>query len=213
MIIESQTAAWVDLPLEGQEHADIIVYGKVTKIDPGRWNSPDGNAWDLKNYKDNTPNDTSDDPIPVIYRTYYVEPTETLKGTPKWGTPIVFIVDGGTEQETVGPVSVGDTVMILAIDYQSRGGRGSNVYWKKDAYFAINGDSNVFVLKSGTLIKSEFISSDGKNMVSTLGANDRGAKVDLKQMREAIKATKEGKKIDWYPATGVTTTTEIGSKG
>jgi hypothetical protein len=32
-------------------------------------------------------------------------------------------------------------------------------------------------------------------------------------MREAIKATKEGKKIDWYPATGVTTTTEIGSKG
>jgi len=49
-------------PLVAQKGADIVVYGKVTKIDPARWNSPDGKYWE--------PNDPSGMSVARIYRTY-----------------------------------------------------------------------------------------------------------------------------------------------
>jgi hypothetical protein len=38
-----------------------------------------------------------------------------------WGTPIVFVVVGGTEGVADGPVAVGDKVLILGGDYEFYG--------------------------------------------------------------------------------------------
>lgn len=199
MQILATTVDWIDFPLDGQEHAEIIVYGKVTKIDPGQWNSPDGKWWE--------PDDPSGMSMGIIYRTYYVEPTEVLKGTPKWGTPVAFIVEGGTEGETIGPVWVGDTVLVLGADYADTGVYGK-VYWKENAYFSMAGDTTVFVLRDGTLNKAVHLSNDGK-VQETVRA-DRGGTVELDTMRQAIAATKAGESIRWY-GEDPTTTTQPGS--
>ncbi len=85
--------------------ADIIVYGVVTDVLPGRWNSPDGTQWQ-------GPNDAST--ASVIYRTFYVEPIEILKGQPAFGAPVAFMAEGGIKGEISGPVNTGDTVLVFA---------------------------------------------------------------------------------------------------
>jgi hypothetical protein len=193
MKVVGQTVDWIDLPLNGQAHADIVVYGKVTKIDPGQWNSPDGKYWEP---------DLSET-VGVIYRTYYVEPNEVLKGTPKWGTPVAFIIKGGTEGETIGPVSVGDTVLVLGADYASKD-KYQKAYWTKDAYFSLYGDTTVFVQHDDTLVKAIYVSEEGK--VQEAVDADRGGTVKLETMRQAIAATKEGKSVKWYGDLTTTTT-------
>ncbi len=66
--------------------ADIIVYGVVTDVLPGRWNSPDGTQW-------RGPNDAST--ASVIYRTFCVRPIEILKGQPAFEAPVAFMAEGG----------------------------------------------------------------------------------------------------------------------
>jgi hypothetical protein len=129
LTIDQATTGAAEDPLVAQKAADIVVYGLVVKIDPGRWNSADGKYWQ--------PNDPSGMSVAAIYRTYYVQPAEILKGTPKWATPVAFMVVGGTGNQTTGPVSVGDTVLVIGTDYPALYG---DVYWKDDAYFAQNGD-------------------------------------------------------------------------
>lgn len=128
-------------PARSSKKASIVVYGTVTKVDPGRWNSRDGKRW--------TPPTESD--LPVIYRTFYVEPIEILKGAPKWGTPVAFMVTGGTEGVVAGPVAVGDRVLVIGRDLLAEGGLFGNVFWKEDAYFAQHMEFSVFVEKAGRL--------------------------------------------------------------
>jgi len=65
--------------------ADIVVAGTIVKVDAARWNSPDGAEW--------KPDESVALPIP--YTTFYIQPTQIVKGTPKWDTPIPFRVEGG----------------------------------------------------------------------------------------------------------------------
>ncbi len=92
------------LPVSAQtKHSDVIVVGKVVKVDPARWNSPDGKDW--------IPADSM--VMRVIFRTFWVQPTEVLKGKPTAGEPLPFFVRGGTEGEASAPVGIGDTVLVF----------------------------------------------------------------------------------------------------
>jgi hypothetical protein len=141
MTIEAFFGKGVRAPAQAAKDADIVVYGTVVGVDPGRWNSADGNQWTSK----------ADTDVPAIYRTFYVKLSEVLKGKPKWGTPVAFIVVGGTAGEVSGPVTVGDAVLVFGRDLMSEGGLYGNVVWQKDAYFAQHNEFSIFVERAGTL--------------------------------------------------------------
>ncbi len=97
-------------------NAELIVYGTVVKVDPARWNTPDGRQ----------PTRGPDD-NPVIYTTFYVQPTE-IKGAPRFGTPIAIMVPYHDEL-----LAEGDEVLVFA-EYGEMWGPGT---WKQDAYFSV----------------------------------------------------------------------------
>lgn len=164
-------AKGVRVPANAVKKADIVVFGTVTRVDPGRWNSPDGKPW--------TPPSESD--IPSIYRTFYVEPIEILKGEPKWGTPVAFQVTGGTEGVVDGPVAVGDKVLVIGFDYEAHGSSlYGQVYWKKDAYFPMHMEFSIFVEK------------DGRLQVLATEKNDEANVTDLSTLRAAIANASSG---------------------
>ena len=139
MRIESSVDKNAVLPAAQAKTADIVVYGTVTKIDPGRWNSVDGKAWTAAN----------DASAPVVYTTFYVEPITVLKGKPSFGTPIAFMSPGGTEGRTDGSVEIGQEVIVFGDYNQALYG---DVYWNKEAYFPQTIDYSIFVKKAdGTL--------------------------------------------------------------
>ncbi len=97
-------------------HSDIVVVGKVVKIDPARWNSPDGKYW------------IPPDPVvPWLFRTFWVEPTEVLKGSPTDSGPIPFFLVDGVEGVADGPVDVGETVLVFG--YESEQNTATDGYW------------------------------------------------------------------------------------
>jgi hypothetical protein len=93
--------------------AELIVYGTVVKVDPARWNSPDGRQ-------------PVRDDNPIIYSTFYVQPTKVM-GTPRFGTPIAIMVPYHDEL-----LAEGDEVLVFA-EYGEVWGPGT---WKRDAYFS-----------------------------------------------------------------------------
>ena len=99
--------------------AELIVYGTVVKVDPARWNTPDG--------LQPTHAPRSADDNPVIYTTFYVQPAE-MKGTPRFGTPIAIMVPYHDEL-----LAEGDEVLVFA-EYGDMWGPGT---WKQDAYFSV----------------------------------------------------------------------------
>ncbi len=98
--------------------AELIVYGTVVKVDPARWNTPDGRR--------PTHRPRSADDNPVIYTTFYVEPTQTI-GLPRFGTPVAIMVPFHEEL-----LAVDDEVLVFA-EYGDVWGPGT---WKQDAYFS-----------------------------------------------------------------------------
>jgi len=100
-------------------NAELITYGAVVKVDPARWNTPDGRqpAHARQSADDN----------PVIYTTFYVQPTE-IRGTPRFGTPIAIMVPYHDEL-----LAEGDEVLVFA-EYGEMWGPGT---WKQDAYFSV----------------------------------------------------------------------------
>jgi hypothetical protein len=100
-------------------NAELIVYGKVVKVDPARWNTPDG--------RQPTHARQSADDNEVIYTTFYVQPTE-MRGTPRFGTPIAIMVPYHDEL-----LAEGDEVLVFA-EYGEMWGPGT---WKADAYFSV----------------------------------------------------------------------------
>ena len=99
--------------------AELIVYGTVVKVDPAQWNTPDG--------RQPTHAPQSADDNPVIYTTFYVQPTE-IRGTPRFGTPVAIMVPFHDEL-----LAEGDEVLVFA-EYGETWGPGT---WKQDAYFSV----------------------------------------------------------------------------
>lgn len=133
--------------LENQAaQAEIVVHGKVVDVGVGRWNSNDGKAWVTDNDQD----------CPLVYRCFSVEPIELIKGEPRFGSPISFIVIGGTEGEVSGPVQVGAEVIVFGNYFASL--YGPNAVWPEDAYFARLNEFSVY-RKSG----NEFVNVGNAN--------------------------------------------------
>ncbi len=144
--------AWEYLTIEREtELSEIIVTGKVVRVDPAKWNGPHGKkagmfscaSWD-----------------PMVYATFYVQPEHVLKGTPKWGTPIAFRLSGAitesgttdafiatmtTTEDDSGPatrLAVGDTVVVFGEVGAQRYGGG--VYEPEGAYWLTMDDSSLW---------------------------------------------------------------------
>ena len=148
--------AWEYLTIERQtELSGIIIVGQVVRVDTPKWNGSGGKqasrfscaSWD-----------------PTVYATFYVEPSQELKGEPKWGTPVAFRVEGVvTESETtdefvatlpsvedsslVTRIGVGDTVVAFGEVAADRYGGG--VYEPADAYWLTMGDSSLWSDEGG----------------------------------------------------------------
>ncbi len=100
-------------------NAELIVYGKVVKVDPARWSTPDGQPRDSRS-------DAS--AFARIYTTFYVEPTE-IKGTPRFGTPVAIMVE--FHDKLLAP---GDEVLVFAEYYEEW--RSEHGTWNPNAYFS-----------------------------------------------------------------------------
>jgi len=104
--------------------AELIVYGKVVKVDTLRWNTPDG-----QKPASGKPRDAY---VPTPYTTFYVQPT-LLKGSPRFGTPIAIMTVEVSERYPE-LLSEGDEVLVFAEYGQKNIYRGT---WKQDAYFPL----------------------------------------------------------------------------
>lgn len=136
MNIESSVSKNAVMPEAQAKYAEIIVYGTVTRVAPGRWNSPDGKGW----------KSASETDTPAIYSTFYVEPNKVLKGEPRFGTPVAFMIPGGTEGAIGGPVAVGDKVIVFGRYMQQLYG---DVYWDTEAYFPQSMEYSIYVEDAG----------------------------------------------------------------
>ncbi len=120
------------LTVVGQtEHSDLIVVGEVVQIDPARWNSPDGKRW--------IPEDTL--VVPLIFRTFWVQPTEVLKGSPTASGPLPFFVHGGIEGEASAPVDVGETVLVFGREAPKN--TATDGYWP-EGYQAVADENGIY---------------------------------------------------------------------
>ncbi|NLT35465.1 MAG: hypothetical protein GXX83_06165 [Gaiellales bacterium] len=115
------------------ETAEIIAVGEVTKVDPARWNSPDGKQWEPK----------EEGSLAMVYTTFYVQPTRLLKGESKFGTPIPFRVVGGIIGDTgqaanagadakFSTIASGQQVIVFGLDDHRF---GSECSWTPAAYW------------------------------------------------------------------------------
>jgi hypothetical protein len=147
--------------------SEVVVLGTVEQVDPGRWNSPDGKRWSTAGEKG----------TPAIYRSFLVQPDRVLKGAPRFGTPVAFMVLGGTDGVVDGPVSVGDRVLVFG--YYNQGIFG-DVTWKKDAYWATLESYGIFRDEGAELANVENPSSP------------RIGKTTLAQVQTAIAAQMVG---------------------
>ncbi len=148
--------------------ADIIVYGVVTDVLPGRWNSPDGTQWQ-------GPNDAST--ASVIYRTFYVEPIEILKGQPAFGAPVAFMAEGGIKGEISGPVNTGDTVLVFA-RYEPNAYGGT---WLTDAYRSTHGEWSIFK-ETDSVLTNLFVLGGWENQIADEGFD----RVTLEDVRAEV---------------------------
>ena len=153
MTIEASVSKNAVMPEAQARYTEIIVYGTVTSVAPGRWNSPDGKAWQSAEETD----------TPAIYSTFYVEPIRVLKGAPRFGTPVAFMIPGGTEGAIGGPVAVGQTVIVFGRYMQQLYG---DVYWDKEAYFPQSMDYSIYL-------------EDADGKLTNLGDRDLAALNDM----------------------------------
>ncbi len=112
--------------------AELIVYGRVVKVDPPLWNTADGRQPDHDQW--------SEEYAPEIYTTFYVQLTE-IKGTPRFGTPVAIMV---TNHDKL--LAEGDEVLVFA---EYAGDRRYGI-WKQDAYFLIEGVRGIYMKVGGT---------------------------------------------------------------
>ncbi len=123
------------------ETSDICIVGTVVGQDPARWNSPDGEQW--------TPDEEVT--LPVVFTAYYVEPAETLLGSPAWGSPVVVLARGGVlpdgstyeVNDIVSPMKLGQEVILFGTAANYYGPFvPTNAYW-------LTVDNNSLWIKEG----------------------------------------------------------------
>jgi hypothetical protein len=125
------------LTIERQvEISDVIVVGTIIKVDDTRWNSPDGKEW-------SPPEEES---LPIVYETFYLEPTTVLKGTPRWGTPIAFRMTYNS-LDGVASFSAGENVVAFGSAGQRYGPGG--VYQPADAYWLTLENNSLWLEQAG----------------------------------------------------------------
>lgn len=176
-------------------YAELIVYGKVTEVLPGQWNTADGKF----------PEDVADpsaSATPVIYRTFLVEPEEVLLGEPAFGSPIAFMVEGGTEGQISGPVDVGDKVLVFGGYYPAAYAAGSyGIEWRKDAYHA-NGEWSIFKETDRGLTNLAVLAGMGDHLLDPATARSMDAEqldaqrfdyVTLDRVRASVESVSGGK--------------------
>jgi hypothetical protein len=117
--------------------SDLVVSGVVSRMDEPRWNSPDGKQWREQNEAS----------LPLVYETFYVEPIEVLKGTPKWGTPVAFRVWVNTT-EGAPTLAVGDRVVAFGELFAEPAGSKA-VYQPADAYWLTGNNYGLWVERGG----------------------------------------------------------------
>jgi hypothetical protein len=130
------------------QEADLIVVGEVVKVDTSMWNSPDGKQW--------TPDEK--ETLPIVYTTFYVKPTQVLKGEPKWGTPVPFRVTGtivapsADSQSTSSRLGlgVGDTIVAFG-SIEDRYGTGG-VYKPAEAYWLAMEENSIWTEQDGQFV-------------------------------------------------------------
>lgn len=68
--------------------AELVITGLVVRVDPVRWNTPDGQR-PPKGSPLWTSNSKEYQALPYV--TFYVSPDENLKGTPRFGSPVAIM--------------------------------------------------------------------------------------------------------------------------
>lgn len=128
------------------ELAEIVVMGEVTKVDPARWNSPDGQEW--------MPADEGS--LALVYTTFYVRPEKILKGASKFGEPVPFRVVGGIigdatqipagDNAKFASIAPGQQVVVFGADDGRYGPEG---YWFPAAYWLLSDVNSMWRLEGG----------------------------------------------------------------
>ena len=119
--------------------SDLVVVGTVVKVDPPRWNSHDGKRWTPRGEKD---------AMAVVYQTFYVQPEETMRGAPRWGTPVAFRAVWWNSPTGGGPLSVGD--MVVAFGHVAPEIYGGGVYQPADAYWLMSERNSLWMKQGGS---------------------------------------------------------------
>jgi Domain of unknown function (DUF4829) len=131
-------------------NADLIVYGKVVKVDPARWSTPDGQPRDGR---------SDGSAFARIYTTFYIEPAE-ITGTPRFGTPIAIMVEFCDKL-----LSPGDEVLVFAEYHEEwRSGHGT---WKANAYFS---DARGIYMKVG----EQYLNLDSGQPLASTATSEEG---------------------------------------
>lgn len=141
--------------------AQVIVWGRIHKVEKPRWNSPDGGEWRGQTEAD----------LPIVYTTYVVEPVEFWKG-PEGVESIRLMVPGGiaadgastrSDEGLLGAgLAVGDEIVALAGSKPQYGPTGEDSFW------LLHGGSSVFRRKGGLFERLEPVTGDPSGNMFTL---------------------------------------------
>lgn len=94
--------------------ADAVFTGVVVKLEPARWNNPDGSGKEWTEEQKANASETED--LIILYRPYRIKVTEVLRGEDlKAGATVsLFMLEGVTEEgRNDGPPHNGDKVVVL----------------------------------------------------------------------------------------------------
>jgi len=133
----------------------------VTKIDQPRWNSADGKQWSPRN----------EESTPMVYETFYVEPSDVLKGTPKWGAPVAYRVWINTDWGAPS-LAVGDRVVAFGEVFTSPAGSEA-VYQPADAYWLTGDINGLWVEKDGRYQNQGHMTDEMERSLTLKGLEDR----------------------------------------
>jgi hypothetical protein len=143
--------------------ADVVVVGTILKVDTARWNSSDGAEW--------MPDESVAMPVP--YTTFYIQPTQILKGTPKWDAPIPFRIEGGafgpdaakaTQFATDLPKLQPGMVVIAFGKDEQRYGKGA--VYSPSAYWLLSSSYSLFENRDGNFVSVSGVETPGIGSVT-----------------------------------------------
>ncbi len=135
--------------------SDLVVAGTVVKVNPPRWNSDDGKSWKPRG---------ENDPMAVVYQTFYVQPEEILKGAPQWGTPVAFRAVWWNSPSGGGPLSVGDLVAAFGQVDPERYGGGE--YQPADAYWLMSEKNSLWVKQGDDYVNQGILKDEAERTLT-----------------------------------------------